>query len=419
MSYRSYLDSLQSFGIHLGLERIQALLRLLGNPHEAFAAIHVAGTNGKGSVCAYLGYMLQTAGYRVGRYTSPHLIDWNERIWIDGTSIAPECLETYLERVAGAAIELDAGLGVPTQFETFTAAAFLAFAEAQIEVAVIEVGLGGRLDATNVFEHPLVSVITSIGLDHCDRLGDSLAAIAAEKAGILRPTTPLVVAPLEHQAQQVVSERAAVVGSPVTVARPARPIGPGIAEWEGMRYRLPLAGNVQLQNSGTALSVCRILQTRGWNLPDECLICGLETTIWPGRYQWIDQHLLIDGTHNPQAAIELRRYLDSARPGKPIRWVVGIMQTKDAPAILAPLLRPGDSLVAVPVPDAAFWPLPTLVHLAEQLGVPGETQDALAEALVGRETQTTVLCGSLYLIGEFLRNHPTGSEAWSESPGGR
>ncbi|AGY59018.1 FolC bifunctional protein [Gloeobacter kilaueensis JS1] len=397
-----YLDSLQIFGIHLGLERIRALLDALGNPQNAFEVIHVAGTNGKGSVCAYLSAILQAAGLRTGRYTSPHLVRWNERIWLDGHWIEDGPLDACLSEVQAATALLADALGPPTQFEVMTAAALLHFARAKVQVAVVEVGLGGRLDATNVFDRPLVSVITGIGLDHCAQLGDTAAAIAAEKAGILRPGVPLVCAPVEPEAERVICERAAALAVPVTVAHPAQEAAPGEAVWEGFRYRLPLAGAVQLQNSATALAVCRVLTQRGLAIGEQALRQGLARTHWPGRYQWQQEQLLLDGAHNPQAAVHLRHYLDAIRPGEPVRWIVGILKSKDARSMLTALLRPGDRLLAVPVPDSDSYPPAELVAMARSLGIEAREASNTGEALTGPWEYLSVIAGSLYLIGAHL-----------------
>lgn len=405
LDYRTQLDRLQRFGIHLGLERVCALLHRLHDPQMQFPVIHVGGTNGKGSVCAFLSEILRAAGYRVGRYTSPHLVDWPERIWLDGAYIAPERLQACLERVSALSAGLPADLGVPTQFEVFTCAAFLYFAEERLDIAVIEVGLGGRLDATNVFERPLVSVLTGISLDHCDRLGDTLAAIAMEKAGILRPGRPLVSAPLPEEADRVVHERARALDVPVHIAPPALGAAPGRVCWQGFDYELFLSGDVQLQNSATALQVCRVLRTQGWNLSEKSLRMGLAATNWPGRYQWVGEHLLIDGAHNPEAAARLRAYLDYHRPGA-VRWLIGVLETRDARSILGALLRSGDTVMTVPIAGVASHDprgLSAIAHLYE--GITAQDYSSLEEALAEVEQHRTglsVLCGSLYLVGEYF-----------------
>ena len=208
MDINSLLQPFQHFGVHLGLERIVKLLANLGNPHHQVPIIHVAGTNGKGSVCAYLSSILTEAGYRTGRYTSPHLVDWTERICLNEQPISSEQLCQVLLQVQAA---IDPEEESPTQFEVITAAAWLYFAQQQVDVAVIEVGLGGRLDSTNVCSQPLVTIITSISLDHVETLGPTIADIAREKAGILKSGCPAVIGPLPPDAEQVV--RSAVSSS--------------------------------------------------------------------------------------------------------------------------------------------------------------------------------------------------------------
>ncbi|NJO52369.1 MAG: bifunctional folylpolyglutamate synthase/dihydrofolate synthase, partial [Leptolyngbyaceae cyanobacterium RM2_2_4] len=200
------LEQFSHFGVQLGLERIQRLLADLGNPQQQVRIIHVAGSNGKGSVCAYLSSVLMEAGYRVGRYTSPHLVSWNERICLNETPISSADLHQLLLQVIAAIRESEE---TPTQFEVITAAAWLYFAQQQVDIAVMEVGLGGRLDATNVCDRPLVSVITSLSREHWQRLGPTLADISREKAGILKPNCPAVIAPLPPEAEPVIKQRLA------------------------------------------------------------------------------------------------------------------------------------------------------------------------------------------------------------------
>ncbi len=218
-SPETYLDSFDKFGIHLGLERIQQLLDALGNPHQQIPVIHVAGTNGKGSVCAFLLSILQAAGYCIGRYTSPHLIDWRERITINGEWIRDQDLLEALQQVA-AAINPEFP---PTQFEVITAAMWWYFAAQKVDIAILETGLGGRLDATNVCDRPLVSVITSIGLDHCQQLGNTLGAIASEKVGIIKYKCPVVIAENHAEAIAVLQAKVIECDAPVTWISAAQP----------------------------------------------------------------------------------------------------------------------------------------------------------------------------------------------------
>ena len=415
MNASSLLQSYQHFGIHLGLERIKQLLEKLDNPHQKVPIIHIAGTNGKGSVCAYLSSILTAAGYRVGRYTSPHLIDWTERICINQKPISPTELQQCLERVI-AATENDSE--TPTQFEIITAVAWLYFAEKKVDIAVIETGLGGRLDATNVCENPLVSVITSISLEHWQILGPTVADIAGEKAGILKSKCPAIIGELPESARIVLEKRIKQLDCPTTWVKPAIDLGQGLAEYQlsqngvKVRYELPLLGKIQLMNSAIAIATIQTLQNQGWQISETAIKNGIAKTQWPGRLQqttWKNHKILIDGAHNPAAAIALREYVDDLNISQPpINWVIGIIATKDSDDILTALLKKGDRLYLVPVPDQNSTPPAELATIA-QIICPELTlcqtfpdlTTALDDAVA--DGNLTVICGSLYLIGYFLQ----------------
>jgi dihydrofolate synthase/folylpolyglutamate synthase len=423
MNASSLLQSYQHFGVHLGLERIHQLLEKLDNPHQQVPIIHIAGTNGKGSVCAYLSSVLTEAGYRVGRYTSPHLIDWTERICINQKPISPTELQQCLERVV-AATENNAE--TPTQFEIITAAAWLYFAEQKTDIAVIETGLGGRLDATNVCETPLASVITSISLEHWQILGPTVADIAGEKAGILKAKCPAVIGELPESARIVVEKRIQELDCPATWVKPAIDLGQGLAEYHPhpeisvnprssavkIKYQLPLLGKIQLMNSAIAIATLQILQNQGWQISQTAIENGIAKTQWPGRLQqttWKNRNILIDGAHNPAAAIALREYVDNLNSSQPpINWVIGILATKDCDDILKALLKKGDRLYLVPVPDPNSSSPAELAALAQIIcpeltlcqAFPDLTT-ALDAAVTG--DNLTILCGSLYLVGYFLQ----------------
>ncbi len=350
MTIDSLLEPFSHFGVRLGLEAIQALLRNLGDPHTRVPVIHVAGSNGKGSVCAYLSAVLTEAGYRVGRYTSPHLIHWNERICLNDEPISPEDLERLVQTIVVVA---RSQFPLPTQFEIMTAAAWLYFAQNEVDLAVMEVGLGGRLDATNVCDRPLVSIITSISREHWQVLGSTLAEIAGEKAGILKPGCPAVIGQLPPEANVVIYRRAAELGCETTYPQPAKDLGNGWAEYCGIeeyefetelleedfvepgsaevealdpdevsivhlltsiRYQLPLQGTIQLHNSALAIAALQILREQGWEITDHAIVDGIAKTRWAGRLQWVqwgDRRILIDGAHNPASAQVLREFVDS------------------------------------------------------------------------------------------------------------
>lgn len=419
------LDSLGPFGVDLSLHRMYRLLAAMGNPQGGVPIIHVAGSNGKGSVCAYLASVLTQAGYRVGRYTSPHLVSWRERIEVNGQAIAAPDLLQALHRVLAS---IDGSQPSPTQFEVFTAAAWQYFADSAVEVAVMEVGLGGRLDATNVVADPLVTILTSLSREHWQRLGPTLGDIAREKAGILKPGCPAVIGPLPPEAEAVVKQQLQHLGCPVWWPAPAVRQGEGmacltLAEYD-ITYPLPLLGDHQLVNSALAIAALQLLRQRGWRITDQAIQRGMALAQWPGRLQWVEwldtnhqpHPLLLDGAHNPGAALELRRYVDHwwAHRGEPegaTHWLMGMLATKDHADIFRALLRPGDYLYLVPVPGHQSADPVTLAAIALN-GCPQlrhcqgykDLAAGLAAMSEGPET-LRILCGSLYLIGDFLTSY--------------
>ena len=407
MDIDALLQPFQSFGVNLGLRRIETLLANLDNPQQQVPILHIAGTNGKGSVCAYLSSILTAAGYRVGRYTSPHLVCWNERFCINEQAIRDDDLIALLQQVIDAIPE-----GVfPTQFEIVTAAAWLYFAQQRVDIAVMEVGLGGRLDATNVSENPLVTVITSISREHWQVLGSTLGEIAGEKAGILKPERPVVVGQLPPEAMEVVKEKISLLHCPAVFPEPAKPLGDDRATWDGIEYPLPLKGEIQLHNSALAMAVIQELRQQGWKIDPQAITSGMAQTRWPGRLQWLtwrDRKILIDGAHNPASAEVLRQYVDGLKIENGVTWVIGMLANKDHREIFQALLKSGDRLYVVPVPDANFADLEMLVSLAQEVCLEiAETaafptvEDALEAA---KNYNLTVLCGSLYLLGDFLKS---------------
>lgn len=412
MEIDSLLQPFQRFGVHLGLERIHKLLADLGNPHHQVPIIHVAGTNGKGSVCAYLSAVLTAAGYKVGRYISPHLIDWNERICLNEQPITTAAFQELLLQVKEIIPE-DAE-DSPTQFEAITAAAWLYFANEKVDIAVVEVGLGGRLDATNVC-NPLISIITSISREHWQILGPTLADIAGEKAGILKTGTPAVIGQLPPEAKAVFEQRSKELGCPTVWVKPANRSEDG-AEYQGIKYPLPLLGDIQLSNSAIAIASIQILRQQGWKISDQAITSGMAKTTWQGRLQWTtwkNRCLLIDGAHNPAAAVALRQYVDTQH--NPVTWVMGILSTKDHADIFEALLRPGDQLYLVPVPDHSSADPEALAILAQNICQELAHCSSYANLEAGLDAafsntpenskQLIVLCGSLYLVGYFLQQH--------------
>jgi dihydrofolate synthase/folylpolyglutamate synthase len=342
-------------------------------------------------------------------------VEWNERICINGQPIATDRAIEVLQTTI-AAIPPDRP--IPTQFEVVTAAAWLYFAQEQVDIAVIEVGLGGRLDATNVCDRPLATAITSISREHWQQLGDTVAKIAWEKAGILKPKCPAIIGTLPPDAAVVVRQRAEDLDCPTIWVEPAQlldrnPSTPQPwAEAGGIQYPLSLLGEMQLTNSAIAIALLRVLRQAGWKISDDAIVRGMGDTQWLGRIQWMTwkgHKLLIDGAHNPAAAIALRQYIDTLET--PIGWVMGMLSTKEHEAIFRALLRPGDRLDLVPVPDHSSADIVALASLVRSIcpdvaaiEIHEDLSLGMDAAMSHTSTHQPVLCGSLYLLGYFLKS---------------
>jgi dihydrofolate synthase/folylpolyglutamate synthase len=375
------LSLLSPGGDRLGLDRITSLLDRLGRPHDRLPPVfHVAGTNGKGSTCAFLRAALEAAGHRVHVFTSPHLVRFNERIRISGELIGDDLLAALLTEV------LDAGTGIEASFfEVTTAVALLAFARAPADACILEVGLGGRLDATNVIERPLVTGIASLGLDHQQFLGDDIAAIAGEKAGIAKPGVPLVSVTQVPEAEAAIIRTAAARGAPLLLEGRDWTVDPEIQP--------VLAGRYQRQNAGLARAMLGAQDVL--SVDRKAFERGIATTRWPARFQKLagNPATWVDGAHNPAAAQALGTLL--AEQG-PMHLVLGILLNKDANAIVAALAPHALSLTFVPVPDHEHH---DPVHLALRFG--GRAEPTLEDALGGLP-EPRLVAGSLYLAGAML-----------------
>lgn len=421
----SFLDELAArrrFGMRQGLEVIRDLLTRLDHPERELAAIHVAGTNGKGSVVALIDAVLQAAGLRTGRYTSPHLLHFNERISINGHPVADASLATAAEVVERAARSVEAAGGEPpTFFECATAVAFELFRREGLRMVVVETGLGGRLDATNVLD-PLVSVITRIGLEHTQWLGDTLEKIAFEKAGIIKPGRPVVCGAMPDEARMVMVRVAAAGGSSLINAAEAASImrvGSGL---DGLTVRVatpsrdlgkiktPLSGAFQLENIATAMAALEAVEQRlGMNLPDDAFREGLRQVCWPGRFQLAVKSppVIVDGAHNPDGAAALRLALKQTGFRGPVALVAGFCDDKDAVSFLRTLAPVVKRAWAVPVPSGRGLPMAVVrdrMTAAGMVAEAGEMSAALAAAQTwARSEQGLVLvCGSLFLVGQVL-----------------
>jgi dihydrofolate synthase/folylpolyglutamate synthase len=425
---RSYRYSAEVFD----LDRMHQLLHRLGDPQAAYRTIHIAGTKGKGSVSSLIASSLRAAGHRTGLYTSPHLVRFTERIRVDGEEIPeaelPRLVETLKPHVASIA-----GL---TTFELVTAVGFLYLAQAGVEAAVIEVGLGGRLDATNVIT-PDVAVITSLSYDHMHLLGDRLSEIAREKAGIIKPGVPVVLAPQQQEAEHVVEHIAAERGAPLVkvgrdwlyapgahdLARQSLHIwsaaeqplmdafveSAGGEEWAPPRYEIPLLGHHQVVNAAVAYATLRILRAAGLSVTEDAIQRGFRDVRWPGRFEVLstDPAIVIDSAHNRDSALKLRLALDDYFPGAPVTLIFGASADKDIAGMLVELLPRVSRLILTQAVHPRAAEPEDIARMAHGHGARAEVivpvEAALRWAIErARPGEVIVSAGSLFVAGEAL-----------------
>ena len=410
-----YLESLSRFGIRLGLERMQELVIRLGHPERKYPTIHITGTNGKGSTTACLAAILQEAGFRTAMYTSPHLERYTERMRIDGLEVEEAVFARAIEQTAAAARAMEKdGLEHPTQFEILTAAAFVMFAAMQVDYAVIEVGLGGSLDSTNVIDSR-VAVITNVTLEHEDRCGYTVPEIAEHKAGIIKKKAQVLTA-AEGEALEVIQRRAVECGASVQVlgrdwqAQIQSMSLAGIA-WmlqqpDGSRWPLKtrLLGEHQAYNASLAVMAALMLGETAVN--QEVVDRALAKAYWPGRFEVlrIQPPLVVDGAHNPAGAAVLRRTLDQVFPGSAVLFLLGILKDKDIEGITSILVRKQDRVIAVrPLSERAAEAGDLASHFPpQQVEAVPDWEEGVNRLLqfAGQEPQKVAcVAGSLYLLG--------------------
>ena len=424
----AYIHSTCWKGSRPGLGRTTELLDRLGRPQDALRFVHVAGTNGKGSTSAMLASVLQAAGYRVGLYTSPFIIRFNERMQVDGVDISDDELAAVTEAVRPHA---DAMADTPTEFELITAIALVYFARRACDIVVFEVGMGGRLDSTNVIDAATVaaSVITGIAMDHTAFLGDTPAAIAAEKAGIIKPGVPVIFGGNHpavgsgthdtdadtHAVQAVIRDRAAATGAPYVEVDHSRTtcthadLGGADFDFGDLHgLHIPLAGPYQPINAATALTVLETLAARGWSIPETAIRSGLALVRWPGRFEILSREPLVisDGGHNPEgitaAVAGIRQYLG----GKRVNLVTGVMADKDYGPMVATMASVTSRAFCVrPANDRALDPT-AYAETFRTAGIPAEGYMTVkagvhaAMAAAAREGGAVLCLGSLYMYGE-------------------
>ncbi|RJQ25168.1 MAG: bifunctional folylpolyglutamate synthase/dihydrofolate synthase [Peptococcaceae bacterium] len=414
-----YLEDLTKFGFNFGLGRITELLRRLGNPHHNLRVIHVGGTNGKGSTAAMLASILQKAGYRVGTFTSPHLHSYTERYCINGVEISRKKVAKLVKELKPHLEAMVAeGFEHPTEFEVSTAMAFRYFSDEAAELLILEVGLGGAIDSTNVVT-PLVAVITNVSMDHMDYLGRTVSEIAAVKAGIVKDGVPLVTAAGDGEALAVITAVCREKNAPlVLVGRDLtwRTLAESTA---GQRFAirgrhgayddlwLPLIGRHQQVNAATAVAVAEILSERGFVIPDEAIRDGLATTRWPARLEIMGREpmLLLDSAHNYDGIKSLRQALADYFPGKPVVLVLGMLGDKERSKVVAEI-APAARAVIVTRPNSPragdWWKLADEAQrYVPEVYVNEDIAGAIeqARAMAGPE-EMVCITGSIYMVAE-------------------
>ena len=419
MSYQetlSYLFGLQKFGIKFGLSNITHLLELFGNPHIALKTVHIAGTNGKGSTSVTLASIIQEAGYRVGLYTSPHLINFNERIKINGAEIDEERVVQLTEklRLKIQDSRFSEELSKITFFEFTTAMALLYFAEEGVDIAVIETGMGGRLDATNVIK-PLVSVITNVSIEHREFLGDTLEAIAYEKGGIIKDKIPIVTGVEQPSALQVIENICKEKEAPLYILGTDFSFhkkGTGIFSYKGIKesfddLRLNLIGSHQFYNASLVLAVTELLRERGFSIHKDTIYNGLRNVSWPGRLETVskDPWIILDGAHNPAGAEVLARAISDDLKFDRLFLIMGIMADKEIGAIISPLAPLAHEVILSRPRYERASSAEGLLPVAMKHNINSVAFEDLREAIgyarsKARNSDLIVISGSLFTVGE-------------------
>ena len=407
-----FIQSVCWLGTKPGLERITDLLHRLGDPQKELKFIHITGTNGKGSVAAMLTATLNAAGYNVGRFTSPHLRFYNERINVAGEDIPDADLCELAEEMKPA---VEGMAEKPTEFELWTAMAMCYFKKRACDVVVLEVGLGGRLDSTNVIPSPEVAVITNLALEHTEYLGDTIEKIAFEKAGIIKPGCDVVLYGQSEEAQAVVRAKCAQCGCELTVTdAEQQELHESGLEGQVFSYRnrkelrLRLIGTYQYKNAAVALDAIDVLNKRGFAISEQAVTEGFAKVVWPGRFEVLRREplVIVDGAHNPNGVEELAKCLNVYLPGKKVTFLMGVLADKDYVSMLNSILPMARRFVAVKPESERALPSADLKREIEtRLHIPaidgGTVKEGIDKALAQADKDDIiVIFGSLYQVGE-------------------
>jgi dihydrofolate synthase/folylpolyglutamate synthase len=418
MNYPEGLDwllRLEHMGVKLGLDNVKELLHRLGDPQEEFRSVHIAGTNGKGSVSAMIASILRAQGYRTGLYTSPHMVDFRERILTDGKLIEEGKLARLATEVRGQWEEMLRTTGqMPTFFEATTAIAFLHFADMGVEEGVIEVGMGGRLDATNVI-NPDCTVITNISLEHTQYLGDTLISIAGEKAGIIKPGVPVVTAVEQAEALEVIKQMALskgaivrVVGNDVTYRLVSSTLEGTLVEIGSLSspVRVPLLGGYQAVNAATAYAAAIELDGMGVHVEEKAIIAGLQNVQWPGRLELIKGKpaIVLDASHTPEGARKVALDVGNLFDGD-LTLIIGVLNDKDLGGVIGPFARISNRAIATSPATERAYPADVVAHALsrylEDVEIEPDVQHAMKRATeISQADGIVLVTGSIYTIGE-------------------
>jgi dihydrofolate synthase/folylpolyglutamate synthase len=415
---RTYIEEAAVYGSVLGLGNMQEMLGRLGHPEDDLKYIHVAGTNGKGSAIAYLYTTLREGGYRVGRYISPTLYSYRERMEVAGERVTKEAFARYVTRIAQVISDMTReGLPHPTPFEIETAAAILFFQEEHCDLVLLEVGMGGNLDATNVIRNTLVAVLMSISIDHQAFLGNTLAEIAEKKAGILKPGCHVISTRQQMEAAEVIQKAADKIGVPLRFTDPslAEPIKESLWGqsflYQGETYEIALSGVCQIENAVAAIEVLKELDTLGYPTTTEQKKAGLKKTRWNGRFTLIheDPLILVDGSHNPGAADMLEKSIRTYLKGRNIYYIMGMFKDKDYNYVIDKTIPYAKEVFAIETPDnPRALPVGELAEAIRRHGGKASAMPDLSSAVAaamakaGREDVILVF-GSLSFLGEITK----------------
>ena len=409
----SYIENYTWSTTRLGLGRTRALLHAIGDPQKQLKFIHVAGSNGKGSTCAMLDAILRQAGDRTGLYTSPYIQDFCERMQVNGRNIPGDDLARITERVR---IHADAMEDHPSQFELVTAIAMQYFLEEHCDIVVLEVGMGGTLDSTNVIDCPEVAVITNIGLEHTEYLGNTLSLIAEAKGGIIKPGCTAVLYDSEQETMETLQRICREQRVPCRISRESdlqslsHDLNGQRFLWRGREYALSLLGAHQLRNAAVVLETVEALRNCGWAVPEEAVVSGLRDVRWPARFEilWRDPLFILDGGHNPQCAEALVRNLEDYLPGRKLSFLIGVLADKDYTRMLDLVTPYAKEFICVTPDSSRALSADTLAGIIAERGIPAVACESIEEGVrLALDTSWPVMAfGSLYLAGHVRTVFP-------------